>query len=182
MDDTELARRLASDLDGTFETLVRTHVDRCFSIALRLLADASDAEEVAQDALVRAYRALERYPAERIRELDLRAWLATITLNAARSRRRRQADRRPPLSLDAVGSESRSAGAQTVGSSLASLVAGLPERYRAPIVLRYVDDLTYSQIAQVLGRPEGTLKAQVHRGLALLHAAHDAAEREELSA
>ena len=182
MDDTELASRLASDLDGTFEVLVRTHIDRCYSIALRLLGDASDAEEVAQDALVRAYRALERYPTEQVSELELRPWLATITLNAARSRRRRLADRRASLPLDAVGSEALSSGTETVGSSLARLVAGLPERYRAPIVLRYVDDLTFPQIAQVLGRPEGTLKAQVHRGLALLRAAHDAAEREELTA
>jgi RNA polymerase sigma-70 factor (ECF subfamily) len=62
------------------------------------------------------------------------------------------------------------------------MLADLPDRYRAPIVLRYVDDFSISEIAQVLGRPEGTVKAQVHRGLALLRAAHEAAEREELSA
>jgi RNA polymerase sigma-70 factor (ECF subfamily) len=182
MDDTELARRLASDLDGAFETLVGTHADRCYSIALRLLGDASDAEEVAQDALVRAYRALGRYPAERIRELDLRPWLATITLNVARSRRRRPGDRRRPISLESVGAENLRSEPPEAGPGLARLLADVPERYRVPIVLRYVDDLTFTQIAQMLERPEGTLRAQVHRGLALLRAAHDAAEREELTA
>jgi len=54
---------------------------------------------------------------------------------------------------------------------LAGLLAALPERYRVPVVLRHVDDLTYAELAEALGRPEGTLKAQVHRGLAMLRAA-----------
>jgi RNA polymerase sigma-70 factor (ECF subfamily) len=182
MDDETLSARLAQDLDGTFDALVRGHADRCYSIALRLLGDPSDAEEVAQDAFVRAYRALGRYPADRIRSLALRPWLATITLNAARSRRRRPAERRPPISLDEARLEERADERPPTDTGLAALVAALPERYRAPIVLRYVDDLSYAEIAQALGRPEGTLKAQVHRGLALLRAAHDAATREELTA
>ena len=56
-----------SDLDGTFEELVRTYQDRLYSYALRLTARREDAEEVAQDAFVKAYRALATYPAERIR-------------------------------------------------------------------------------------------------------------------
>ena len=60
-DDAALAGRLADDLDGTFEVLVHAHAGRLFSIALRVIGDRSDAEEVAQDALVRAYRALAGY-------------------------------------------------------------------------------------------------------------------------
>jgi RNA polymerase sigma-70 factor, ECF subfamily len=51
-----------------------------------------------------------------------------------------------------------------------------------PVVLRHVDDLSYTELAEVLGRPEGTLKAQVHRGLALLRAAATGTELEELTA
>lgn len=192
MDDLDLTRRLADDLDGAFEPLVRAHVDRLFSIALRLTGDQRDAEEIAQDALVRAYRALARYDAARIRTLALRPWLTTLTLNLARSRRRRISDRRPPAALDgpvvdALRSPDRNqpeaaSVRREEAQRLACHLATLPDRYRAPIVLRYVDDLSYSEMAEVLGRPEGTLKAQVHRGLALLRAAHDAAEREELSA
>ena len=57
-----------------------------------------------------------------------------------------------------------------------------PERYRVPVVLRHVDDLSYAELAEVLGRPEGTLKAQVHRGLAMLRAAMAGTELEELTA
>jgi RNA polymerase sigma-70 factor (ECF subfamily) len=151
-----------------------------------------DAEEIVQDALVRAYRALLRYDRERIASLALRPWLAAIAVNAARNRRRRQVDRKPPVALEAVDAKAlpapaaaqpeRAAVRRTEQDELGRLVAELPERYRVPIVLRYVDDLSFAEIAQVLGRPEGTLKAQVHRGRALLRAAHAAAERQELTA
>lgn len=195
MDDTELAARLAADLDDAFEALVRGHADRCHAVALRLLGQPADAEEVAQDVFVRAYRALSGYPPERIRELRLRPWLAAITVNLARNRRRRLVDRTPPLPLAAVTPD----GTETVidlpadpASSpdmvsahraererWAGLLAGLPERYRVPIVLRHVDDLSYAEMAEALGRSEGTLKSQVHRGLELLRAAWAASEREE---
>jgi RNA polymerase sigma-70 factor, ECF subfamily len=191
MDDTELALRLAEDLDGTFESLVGAHVDRCHAIALRVLGDPHDAEEITQDALVRAYRALASYEATRIRDLRLRPWLATIVLNLCRNRARRHmpaatslaplleagwepvadgADEPAALALRAAGRE-----------RLAALLASLPERYRVPIVLRHVDDLSYTELAAVLGRPEGTLKAQVHRGLAMLRASLTATDLEELT-
>ena len=87
MDDTELVLRLARDLDGSFEALVQAHVDRCHAIALRL-GNPHDAEEITQDALVRAYRALAGYDPDRIRELRLRPWLTTIVLNLCRNRAR----------------------------------------------------------------------------------------------
>ena len=99
--DEPLIAALADDLDASFEGLVLAHQDRVYSIALRMLGDPRDAEEAAQDALVRAYRALAGYDAARIRELRLRPWLATIVLNLCRSRlARRPAAARTALSLD----------------------------------------------------------------------------------
>ncbi|HEX5828792.1 MAG TPA: sigma-70 family RNA polymerase sigma factor [Candidatus Limnocylindrales bacterium] len=192
MDDTELTERLARDLDGTFEALVRAHADRCYTIALRVLGDPHDAEEVAQDALVRAYRALASYEPDRIRELRLRAWLATIVVNLCRNRRRRRVVPTTPLApLVEIGREpaapvaagpaaltERAADRERLGA----LLATLPDRYRIPIVLRHVDELSYAELSLVLGRPEGTLKAQVSRGLAMLRAAVSATELEELTA
>ncbi|MEW6226018.1 MAG: RNA polymerase sigma factor [Chloroflexota bacterium] len=192
MDDTELADRLARDLDGTYEVLVRAHVDRCHAIALRVLGNPHDAEEVAQDALVRAYRALGSWPPERIREVRLRPWLATIVVNLCRNRVRRHVPTTTPLAplveagleprADPSGDPARLAGRAAEREQLASLLAGLPERYRVPVVLRHVDDLSYAELAEVLGRPEGTLKAQVHRGLALLRAAAAGTGLEEMTA
>jgi len=192
MDDNELTERLARDLDGSFELLVRTHVDRCYTIALRVLGNPHDAEEVAQDALVRAHRALAGYDPQRIRELRLRAWLATIVVNLCRNRVRRHPLPTTPLApLVETGHEPRADGATDPAAlalagadreRLAALLAALPDRYRIPVVLRHVDDLSYAELAEVLGRPEGTLKSQVSRGLAMLRAAAIAHELEELTA
>jgi RNA polymerase sigma-70 factor (ECF subfamily) len=192
MDDTELAERLARDLDGTFEALVRAHVDRCHAIALRVLGNPHDAEEVAQDALVRAYRALQGWPPGRIREVRLRPWLATIVVNQCRNRVRRHALQTTSLAplleagleppADPSGDPAGLAARAAQRDQLASLLAGLPERYRVPVVLRHVDDLSYAELAEVLGRPEGTLKAQVHRGLVLLRAAAAGTGLEEMTA
>ncbi len=98
--DAALANRLARDLDAAFPALVADHQDRLYTIALRLLGDRRDAEEVAQDALVRAFRAMPGYPRERMAALRLRPWLASIAVNLARNRRRRldgPADRRAQL-------------------------------------------------------------------------------------
>lgn len=193
MDDSELVDRLAADLDSAFGDLVAGHQDRLYSIALRVLGDRSDAEEVAQDAMVRAYRALAGYPSERTRELRLRPWLAAIVVNVARNRRRRLADRQPPLRLvlrdgEEQGRWGRERSAEMAAidridrAGWAELLATLPDRYRVPLVLRYVDDLSYPEMAEALGRPEGTLKAQVHRGLVRLRDAWAARERREETA
>jgi RNA polymerase sigma factor, sigma-70 family len=199
--DSTLIAALARDLDGSFEALVLAHQDRLYSIALRILGDPRDAEEAAQDALVRAYRALADYEPERIQELRLRPWLATIVLNLCRSRVARRAARavagRPALSLDATElgaleprTDEASGPAATVvrrdaRETWATLLMTLPPAYRSAVVLRHVDGLSYPEIAIALDRPEGTVKAQVHRGLALLRTAFEAAqqhEREEMTA
>lgn len=189
MDDTDLARHLAHDLDGAFEMLVRSHVDRCHAIALRMLGDPREAEEVAQDALVRAYQALERYEPDRIRSLQLRGWLATIVANLSRNRLRRRRIQTKPLEPLVEAGREPAAGAASDPHALAArrseqvrlaqAVLALPERYRLPVVLRHVDELSYAELMVVLGRPEGTIKAQVHRGLAMLRTALDAGELEE---
>src|SRR5262245_47381975 len=100
--DALLASRLAADLDAALPTLLADHHDRRYPIALRLLGEPRDAEEVAQDAFVRAYRAMGAYDAERIRTLKLRPWLASIVVNLARNRRRRLDEKRPPLQLEPI--------------------------------------------------------------------------------
>jgi len=197
--DTRLVADLARDLDGTFEALVLAHQDRCYSIALRMLGDPGAAEEAAQDAFVRAYRALAGYEPSRIRDLRLRAWLATIVLNLCRTRlSRRRAVGRQPLSLDLEGSglpEPVTTDPSTSPAAVvdrhaerdrwADLLSTLPPAYRAAVVLRHVDGLSYPDLALALDRPEGTVKAQVHRGLAMLRTAYEAADRlacEEMTA
>lgn len=178
--DIQLARRLAADLDGTFEDLIVAHQDRLYTIALRTRGDRMDAEELVQDALVRAYRALAAWPEARIRELRLRGWLTTILLNAARNRARVRRVPTTELVFDP--------GAEPVADPLARrdsretwarLLAELSPAQRTAVVLRHVDGLSYAEIAAAVGKPEGTVKAHVHRGLAALRTALLAAERQE---
>ena len=187
--DDALIARLTTDLDGTFEALVIAHQDRLYSIALRILGNPADAEEAAQDAFVRAYRALATYDRQRFATLRLRSWLATIVLNLCRSRRTRTTDERATLSLDLalpLSAEPRTgtaaapaAVAERRASALAwaELLLELPPAHREAVVLRHVDGLSYPDLAIALGKPEGTVKAQVHRGLAQLRAAYESAAR-----
>ena len=143
-----LRDRIAEDLDGTFEELVRIYQDRLYSYALRLTARREDAEEVAQDAFVKAYRALATYPAESASGASRCApWLYRITLNTARNRFRGKKLR--TVSLDhptragkraTCGSCRRSGGASRRAirearrrsrQDIAGVMAGLPDRYRA---------------------------------------------------
>jgi RNA polymerase sigma factor (sigma-70 family) len=190
--DAALASHLAKDLEGGFRALVETHQDRLYTIALRLLGDQRDAEEVAQDALVRAFRAMEGYQRERIVALRLRPWLASIAVNLARNRRRRADERRPPGRLEPLletgfdlpvdgrsGPEGRADRRETQ-RELAAALLELKPAVRAAIVLRHVDGLSVAETAEALGRPEGTIKAQVHRGLRELRLALDEPPRPDV--
>ena len=188
VDDETLTRALAADLDGTFEALVRAYQDRLYAFGLRLTGSPRDAEEIAQDAFVRAYRALARYPAERVETLKLRAWLFQVTVNVARNRARTRRPAEVPLlstdgtyegladpPADDAEQPERVAERHDEQDRVAAVVATLPERYRAAVVLRHIQGLSYQEIAAALGQPAGTVKSNVHRGVAYLRAALDAA-------
>lgn len=161
-------------MEGTervFERLVLDHQDRIYALGLAMTGNRHDAEEVAQDTFLRAYRALVTYSPERIRDLKQRAWLHQIAVNVVRNRMR---GIRPRL-VELNGSEpAHESGPEddvirkAEIDELASRVACLPARYREAIVLRHVQELSYPEVADVLGQPVGTVKANVHRGLKLL--------------
>lgn len=179
---------LANDLDASFERLVRVFQDRLFGFAFRLTGRREDAEEIAQDAFVRAYRALGTYSPERIRAISLRAWLYRIALNVARNRFRRKRHALVSIDHGAIGADGVERGALDLAADpderpdriyekrreradIASLVRELPDRYRAPIVLRYVEGLPVEEVASVLKQPVGTAKSNLHRGVRALRAA-----------
>lgn len=189
-----LPESLATDLDGCFENLVSHFQDRLFAFAYRITGNREDAEEVAQDAFVRAYRALQSYPAARIRSLSLRAWLYQITLNVARNKVRRKRHR-----VVSIGQPDQHAGhaafeiaddPETRPDSilekrqrrrtLASLVAVLPERYRSTLVLRYVEGLRLEEVAQILKQPLGTVKSNAHRAIVALRESIATSRRAEV--
>lgn len=178
----DLCSRLAVDLDGTFAELMDAHQDLVFGVALRVVGDRAGAQDAFQDAFIRAYRALKRYPADRVRELRPRPWLARIALNAARNHVRA---RRPTDDVSELHDQLRSATddppliaeRHSERAMWARLLAALPDRYRLAVELRHVDELSYAEIAETLGRPIGSVKSDVHRGTQQLRAAYDAEQR-----
>ena len=167
----ELARR--GDLRA-WETIVRTNQGIAFRTAYLLGGSAADAEEAAQDAFVKAYRALGRFR----RGSPLRPWLLRIVANEARNRRR-AAGRREALALRAAA-EYRSGDA--VPSPEAALLAGesrqrlleaverLSEDHRDAIACRYLLELSEDETAAALGIRRGTVKSRLARALERLRA------------
>ena len=176
MDDA-LTALLARDLDAGFERLVLAHQDRVYGLALTLTASPADAEDVAQDTFVRAHRALRGYDAARIAELKLRPWLHRIALNVVRNRVRVRRVSTVELAEACTVADGATAGPEAVvmgrasADDLRAMVLALPVVYRDSVVLRHVQQLSYAEAADVLGKPEGTVKANVHRGLGLLRLA-----------
>lgn len=181
MDD--LAARLAADHRAAFADLVATHGDLVFGVGLRVTHDRAAAEDIAQDTFVNAYRALGAYPPERVAALRLRPWLAQIALNLARNQlRRRRPTNTDHAAIDAPAptrDEPLSLVQRREEKDLwARLLSGLPDRYRLAVALRHVEGLSYDELAQATGRPLGSVKSDVHRGVALLRAAYDAEQRQ----
>ncbi|WP_433357156.1 RNA polymerase sigma factor [Microtetraspora malaysiensis] len=170
----QLTDLLAEDLDDGFTELVRIHAKGVHAFLLRVSGSAAEADDLGQDAFLRAYTALQTYTPERRRQLKPRAWLMTIAVNVWRNHVRSSV-RRPVsvMSVDDVQdiwSDSRPGPAEHALNAddrtrLVAALSELPEHYRIPVVLRHVVGMSYAEVAQVQGCPVGTAKAQVSRGM-----------------
>nr|BBH91926.1 ECF RNA polymerase sigma factor SigW [Thermogemmatispora argillosa] len=181
LDEQTLLHGLLTSPDSFFEQVVLYYEQRLFSFALRLSGNYEEAQEITQDAFVRAYQALTSYSAEQVRSLALRPWLYQIVLNVARNRLRKR-HRSPfcvsleqrgadpeeePESAPAEGPEAR-VEARERQHLLQQALLTLPLIYREVVILRHIEGLSYPELARLLNQPVGTVKARVHRGLAQL--------------
>lgn len=161
MDD--LRRDLSRNVDTAFPRLVEHMSRRLFWGLRRITGDAQHAEDLSQETMIRAYRALNGYPPSRIRELNLEPWLWTIALNLGRNHLRDRS-RRPTL----VEQKSEAATDDPDlpdGAAWEQRLSRLPGPQRHAVVLRHVVGMSVAEIAEATGRPEGTCKADIHRGL-----------------
>ena len=143
---------------STFESAVRPHYASLIRRLVLVLGDQRDAEDVAQDAYLKAFRSWDRFDGT-----DVRAWLYTIALrlafNQLRSRRRW---------LAAIGRIEPRPWADPADPDLAVALAALEPRTRAALLLNVVDGYTQAEIATMLGAPEGTVASWISRGRAIL--------------
>ena len=175
--DDRLREQLADDLDAGFAVLVGEHGSVVYSVARQLCANRADAEDLAAESFLRAYRALRGYDRDRLRSLRPRPWLLTILRNTARNAARDRARRPdPPPAFEPVEQPDGRAGVEQQAESaeaqraLGVLLARLPEVQRSAVVLRHVVGLGTGEVAEVLGCAEGTAKSHVSRGLRRLRA------------
>lgn len=160
------------DLDTGFIELFQAYQHVVFSTALRISGLWADAEDLAAESFLRAYRALSTFQRSRLLALQPRSWLLTITLNLWRNQQRDVA-RQPvaaPLEQAADPPDPREDVERTfhqreADRELSALLTVLPPDQRAAVVLRHVIGLQVAEIAEVLDRPEGTVKSDISRGL-----------------
>lgn len=162
-----VARVLAGDA-GAFDEIVRHHERRVYGVARRLLTRPEDAEDAAQEAFLRLYRALGKLDPAR----PLAPYLYRITVNVCRDLGRRR--RRPvAVPLDQVHAAEEPADPSAGPAEAARLaeerriaaaaLRALPERQRAALVLRDVQGLSTREVARVLGTTEVTVRTQISR-------------------
>jgi len=153
--------------DEAFEAEVLPQLRALFGMAYRLTGNAHDAEDLVQETMLRAYRAFDRFRPG----TNARAWLFTI-LHRLRTDLLRHRGRRPEtveLVDDGPPVAPAHEAALTSGhEEITRALEGLPEVFRAAVVLRDIEEFTYAEIAEVLGVPVGTVMSRIHRGRALL--------------
>jgi RNA polymerase sigma-70 factor (ECF subfamily) len=168
------SRKIAAERK-LFEEEARPHLDTLYSTALRLTRSQVDAEDLVQDTLVRAYRFFDRFEAG----TNFKAWLLRIQMNTfvnryRRSTRERQVFDGPMATPVGEGVMSRATMrglTDPVGSAQRKLIAKeineafetLSEEARAMVLLADVEELSYKEIAEVMGCPIGTVMSRLHR-------------------
>lgn len=169
--ESQLIRRATAGEVAAFEQLAERHRSALRSLALRMLRNSDDANDVVQDTLVKAFRAIKEFDPTR----PIRPWLCRICTNCcvdAVRQRKRDGD-----SLDAheyiLVDESQESADETAGLSIERgqvmrAVQKLPENYRRIILMRHFDHMDVNEIADALDKPEGTIKSWLFRARALL--------------
>jgi len=160
---------------GAFAELVARYQKRVYTVALRLLQDREESLDVAQEVFLRAYRALPGFRPG----ADLAPWLLAIAANVSRDHWRQRLQGAVLAATPAAAetllavADSRAGPAELYEETetrrlVKEAVAALPWDYRAPIVLRHFEDLSYKDIAGTLALPLNTVKTRIRRGRLLL--------------
>jgi RNA polymerase sigma-70 factor, ECF subfamily len=166
--DEELLATFLSGNDTAFETLMRRHEDRIFSLAWRMTGDRADALDATQDAFVTVFRQAHTFRGES----SFGTWLYRVGVNACRDLARRKA-RQPMPEEDPVeprdhgiGLEERAVARIDVSRALAQL----PDEYREAVAMHDLGGIPYEEIARLTKTNLGTVKSRISRGRARLAA------------
>jgi RNA polymerase sigma-70 factor (ECF subfamily) len=173
-DDADLVGRARGGDHEAFRQLVERHQGRVYRLALRILRDEERARDAAQDAFLKAYRGLAGFEGRSA----FYTWLYRLTFNLCIDLRRRDRSAREveyddgvthagpdpggPLLEEADGGPAGALERAEIRERVAAAVDTLPEVHRETLLLREVEGLSYSEIAQALGIPKGTVMSRLH--------------------
>jgi RNA polymerase sigma-70 factor (ECF subfamily) len=166
--DGALVMRAQGGEREAFEELVRRHADRLYAVVRRLGLSREASEEVTQESFLRAWRGIGTFQGQAL----FFTWLYRIGVNEAKRRLQREPARAVVRSLDEDGAvepqdvrdepHARVAQAELRGA-LADAVRALPPKYRAPLILRDIENLSTADAAAILGLGEAAFKSRLHR-------------------
>ena len=173
LDQVLLVQRALSGDDSSWAVLMRRHQEPMYRLAYLLSGDPDEADDIAQEAFLRAYEALERFDPAR----PLRPWLLRITRNTAHNRRRaaqrylsalRRAARLDPSLTAPAGTPAENGDRIARHNRLWEAVRRLSRMDQEVIYLRYYLELNETEAAETLDVAQGTVKSRSHRALARL--------------
>jgi len=168
--DQDIVRRCIAGEADAFAGLVERYGGRVYNIALRITSDADAAKDCAQEAFIRAYRALHRYDPT----LPFGPWLFRITTNASLNYVQRwhahqtTVDELPDAPEEADEGPEETAVRHEELAEVVAAMADLAPAYRAALTLRHMQQLSYQEVADALDLPLGTVKTHLHRARAAL--------------
>ena len=171
--DLELVRRAQRNERGAFDLLVLKYQHKVVKLVARLLRDPAEAEDVAQEAFIKAYRALGSFRGDSA----FYTWLYRIAVNTARntiaSRQRRPLDYEAELSeseqnnvtarLQHTDTPEATVLSEEIRVTVNQAIEQLPEDLRTAIVLREIEGLSYEEIAAAMDCPVGTVRSRIFR-------------------
>jgi len=165
-DSAEFVRRLRAGDRRAFEDLVRAQQHRVYGLALRMLGNAAEAQDVAQEAFLRAHRGLAEFRGDARLSTWLHAIVSRLCLNRLAGSERRLArhgeEALARLADDRPGPDQALERGE-LEEALHRAIGELPEERRIVVVLRDVEGLAYEEIAEVLELPVGTVRSRLHR-------------------
>jgi RNA polymerase sigma-70 factor (ECF subfamily) len=171
-EDTGLVHRALAGDQQAFATIVEKYKDPVFNVAYRMLGNPTEAEDVAQETFVRAYTQLRTYQEGR----RFSTWLLSIASHLSIDQLRRRRFLALPLEnapflewIADLGAGPEQAALQLEASDeMQKVLSVLPPKYRTVLILRYWYDLSYEEIAEMLGLTSALVKARLHRARELV--------------
>jgi RNA polymerase sigma-70 factor (ECF subfamily) len=168
VDGQDLLTQAKAGDQAAFAALIRRHQNMVFSLALHMLRSRPAAEDLAQDVFLKLYRNLHRLESD----VHVVSWLRRVASNQCINELRRR-NHRQEFGTDTLPETGRAPQLREVFAveRLKTLVAGLPERARMVVVLRYQEEMGLAEIADVLGIPVNTVKSHLRRSIMALRKA-----------